>query len=397
MGLIRWSPATVHRVADSCSSARRVRNFSSVKGRPYRPTRSCRKITPGPSEIRTASAHAPITGEAAISATAASRPSTARFTQRSTGRDGRGSSGCTACPHSWSAGCATRMPVTLAVPAGSASQSRQPWSWKSRTSEAVRSSASGGRVNTACRTEFWMTARRMSSWVASTGTLPLPSSAAPVSASPTGRSPYSGRPCRAAATALAPAPGPTTRAEAGCRRAERRRSRLANPRPVQVRRSCRQTAPSRADQPRACPGAAAATTAAAPHHRTAARAASAGSSSSAEGASRGRYSPACACSAVASTAIGAAASAGSAAPGRARAVVVSTAASASAVSSGSAPSRRRTRWGRARGRAWSALGRRGGWMAVTDRRTAAVPAVPPAGPVPPCPVCRAGALSIVIG
>lgn len=42
-----------------------------------------------------------------------------------------------------------------------------------------------------------------------------------------------------------------------------------------------------------------------------------------------------------------------------------------------------------------------GWMAVAERRAAAgcagAKAPPPVGPVPPCPVCRAGALSIVIG
>ena len=68
-GLIRSSPATLHSVADSRSSAgRSVRNFSSVNGPPPRPTRSCRKITPGPSEIRTASAQAASTGAATSSA-----------------------------------------------------------------------------------------------------------------------------------------------------------------------------------------------------------------------------------------------------------------------------------------------------------------------------------------
>lgn len=96
---------------------------------------------------------------------------------------------------------------------------------------------------------------------------------------------------------------------------------------------------------------------------------------------------------------GAADRTGSAAAGRV--VAVSTAASASAVSSGSTRPRRRTRRGRRAVRAWPVLGPRGGWMAVAERRAAAgctgAKALPPVGPVPPCPVCRAGALSIVIG
>ncbi|GHI89169.1 hypothetical protein Sxan_65330 [Streptomyces xanthophaeus] len=62
---------------------------------------------------------------------------------------------------------------------------------------------------------------------------------------------------------------------------------------------------------------------------------------------------------------------------------------------------RRSRPGRTAARAWSVLGPRGGWMAAADRRdagwAAGAKALPPAGPVPPGPVCRAGALSIVIG
>lgn len=84
-----------------------------------------------------------------------------------------------------------------------------------------------------------------------------------------------------------------------------------------------------------------------------------------------------------------------------RVAAVTAAARASAVTSAATPSRRLIRWGRTAGRARSARGPRGGWIAGTARRASAggagAKAPPPAGAVPPCPVCRAGALSIVIG
>ncbi|CAM5334666.1 hypothetical protein SHIRM173S_05847 [Streptomyces hirsutus] len=77
---ISFSLATLHRVADSCSSTGRcVRNFSSVNGSPPLPMRSCRNTTPGPSLIRSVSAHTSSSGPASSSSVPDTRMSSTRL------------------------------------------------------------------------------------------------------------------------------------------------------------------------------------------------------------------------------------------------------------------------------------------------------------------------------
>lgn len=287
--LIRWSLATLHRVADSWSSAgRSVRNLSSVNTRPSMPIRSCRKTTPGPSATRTASAHSAITGAAASSARQAREASRARLPQRPVRCPGT-ASGRTANPHRWSA-------ETLRYPGPdvSTSHSRTPYPPSSRTSAWSSAAALPGPTNSAWRTVVWMTARPISSWVASTGSAELPSPAAgpssagvpgPLSTRPTGRIPYAGCAYSAALICWAAAPPPTISADWLRRAPTVRTSWWTAPRTAQPVSVCAVTAVASTVQSRTCQGPTAARHAAAVHHRTSAWPSSAGSSSSADGES----------------------------------------------------------------------------------------------------------------